>query len=164
VGRRGGFKGFHRQAGSVGARARLRRCGCRAGQAGEGRRRIGRAQTGDGGAAGDAAAGVTASAAGEVGCHNEHGRRSELRGGGWGVGGSQAVRARGCICKTVALPASQLAAHRNLHYTGCACRHRSCIGQVHCLPSGSDSNSVVREATLLTRPCATNNNNNYFYF
>jgi hypothetical protein len=62
------------------------------------------------------------------------------------------------ICKTVALPASQLAAHRNLHYTGCACRHRSRIGQVHRLPSGSDSNSVVREATLLTPPCAANKN------
>ena len=58
------------------------------------------------------------------------------------------------ICKTVALPASQLAAHRNLHYTGCACRHRSRIGQVHRLPSGSDSHCVVREATLLTPLCA----------
>ena len=58
------------------------------------------------------------------------------------------------ICKTIALPASQLAAPRFLHYTGCACRHRSHIGQVHCLPSGSDSHCVVREATLLTPLCA----------
>ena len=58
------------------------------------------------------------------------------------------------ISKTAALSASQLAAPRILHYTWCACRHRSRIGQVHRLPSGSDSHCVVREATLLTPLCA----------
>jgi hypothetical protein len=59
------------------------------------------------------------------------------------------------ISKTAALSASQLAAHLSLlHNTGCACRHRSRIGQVHRLPSGSDSHCVVREATLLTPLCA----------
>ena len=59
------------------------------------------------------------------------------------------------LSKTPALSASQLAAHLSLlHNTWCACRHRSRIGQVHRLPSGSDSHCVVREATLLTPLCA----------
>jgi hypothetical protein len=58
------------------------------------------------------------------------------------------------INKTIALSASQIVAPLFLHYTWCACRHRSRIGQVHRLLSGSDGTRVVREATLLTPLCA----------
>jgi hypothetical protein len=58
------------------------------------------------------------------------------------------------ISKTIALSASQVVAPLFLHYTWCACRHRSSIGQVHHLPSGSDGTRVVHVATLLNPLCA----------
>ena len=54
--------------------------------------------------------------------------------------------------KIIALSASQVVAPLFLHYTWCACRHRSRIGQVHRLPSGSDGVRVVRVASSLLTP------------
>ena len=52
----------------------------------------------------------------------------------------------------IALSASQVVAPLFLHYNWCACRHRSRIGQVHRLPSGSDGVRVVRVASSLLTP------------